>query len=47
MTVQSIDTIEYANKPRETMVACQWFYSNEARKEVFPSASLKAVSEQT
>ena len=47
MTVQSIETTDYINKPSETMVTCQWFYSIEVRKEVFPSASLKPVSEQT
>ena len=46
MTVQSIDTIEYANKPRETNVMCQWFHASETREHAFPPASLKLVSEQ-
>lgn len=47
MTVMSINTVDYVNKPPVTMVLCQWFHAIEAKEHEFPSDSLKLVSEQT
>ena len=47
MTVKSIETIEFLNKPAVIMVACQWFHDNETRENEFPSDSIEQVSEQS
>ncbi len=46
MTVMSINTIEYTDKPTVNLVFCQWFLVADVKEHEFPSGSLMLASEQ-